>query len=145
MSKNLVEVFNKYTPRGSRRAWMGEAKSLSVRADKERRIVEVTAAFSAVLEKDELYAAENDIRDTYNLNAVKILPKYSSELLSERYITEIFKEAANVRIEVRCFFDGCRYTLTEDKLSITVMYPEQSVQFIENSKTSYSSLSSSSA
>ncbi len=135
MSKNLAEVFNKYTPSGARRGWMEAAQSLSVRADKERRIVEVTAAFSAIVEKDELYAAENDIRDAYKLNAVKILPKYPSTLLSERYLPEIFKEAANVRVEVRCFFDGCRYTLTEDKLTVTVMYPEQSVQFIENGKT----------
>ena len=106
MSKNLAEVFNKYTPSSARRGWMEAAQSLSVKADKERRIVEVTAAFSAILEKDELYAAENDIRDAYKLNAVKILPKYPSTLLSEKYIPEIFKEAANVRVEVSCFFDG---------------------------------------
>ena len=135
MSKNLLQVFNKYNAVGGRRVWMENSESLTVRADRERRIVEVTAAFPSIIDKDELYAAENDIREEYKLYAVKILPKYPSELLEQSYIPQIFREAGNVRVEVRCFFDGCNYILTDDSLTVNVRYPARSVQFIENSNT----------
>ena len=114
MSKNLIQLFNKYVASGLRRDWMESAEVISTRADKERRIVEVSAAFPNVIDKDELFAAENDIREAYQLNAVKILPKYPQNAFNERYIPEIFKEAANVRIEVRCFFDGSVYESSVD-------------------------------
>ena len=135
MSKNLIQLFNKYTATGARRDWMGSAEIISTRADKERRIVEVSAAFPTVIPKDELFSAENDIREAYQLNAVKILPKYPVNSFDDRYIPEIFKEAANVRIEVRCFFDGCNYTLEGDHLTVTVCHPAESVKFIDNSNT----------
>lgn len=135
MGKRLTEVFNRYTPEGYRREWMTAAESISVRADKERRIVEVTAAFPAVLDKDELYSAERDICKTYMLSAVKIFPHYPSDAFKESYIPQILKEAANVRVEVRCFFDGCKYSLNGNELSITVCFSENSIEFIENSNT----------
>ena len=86
MSKNLIQLFNKYTATGSRRDWMESAEVVSTRADKERRIVEVSAAFPTVILKDELFAAENDIREAYQFNAVKILPKYPlNALTSDTY------------------------------------------------------------
>ena len=135
MAKNLTELFCRYTPSGYRREWMSAAESLSVRADRERRMLEVIAALSSVIEKDELYSAESDICRAYELNSVRIFPKYPGELFSERYIPQIFREAGRARAEVRCFFDGCTYELSGDTLTVRVRYQQNSLEFIENSNT----------
>ena len=83
MAKKLTELFCRYTPSESRREWMRNAESLSVRADRERRMLEVTAVLSSVIEKDELYSAEADICRAYELNSVRIFPKYPCEMFSE--------------------------------------------------------------
>ena len=135
MAKKLIELLNKYTPSGSRREWMSVAECVSVKAEKERRMLEVGIALPFVVEKDELYAAELDVRETYQLALVKFLPRYPAELFTERYLPQILREAANVRVEVRCFFDGCSCTLSDNKLQITVRFPAQSIEFIDNSNT----------
>ena len=83
MAKKLTELFFFFSPSGSRREWMRNAESLSVRADRERRMLEVTAVLSSVIEKDELYSAEADICRAYELNSVRIFPKYPCEMFSE--------------------------------------------------------------
>ena len=135
MAKKLTELFCRYTPPGSRREWMSTAESLSVRADRERRMLEVTAVLSSVIEKDELYSAEADICRAYELNSVRIFPKYPCEMFSEKYIPQVFREAGRSRAEARCFFDGCTYELSGDTLNVRVRYQQSSLEFIENSNT----------
>ncbi len=135
MAKKLTELLTKYTPSGARREWMSAAECTWVKAEKERKILEVGIALPFVVEKDELYAAELDVREQYKLSVVKLLPRYPTELFTESYLPQILREAANVRVEVRCFFEGCTYALDDDKLQITVRFPEQSVEFIDNSNT----------
>ena len=135
MAKSLLQLFNKYEPSGYRREWMTEGEVLSVRADKDQRLLEVKASLKRLVDKEELYLAEADLKAAYDLNFVKILPSYPSSFLTSDYIPQIFREAGNFRVEVRCFFDGCTYILTENSLSVTVRFPERSVQFIQNSNT----------
>ena len=137
MAKSLLQLFNKYTASGYRREWMTNAEVLSVRADKEQRILEVKASFDRIVDKDELYAAEFDVRAAYDLRTVKILPTYPETFLSPDYVPQLFREAGNFRVEVRCFFDGCSYVLTDNSLAVTVRFPERSVQFIQNSNTPF--------
>ncbi len=135
MAKKLTDLLNKYMPTGLRRQWMETAECVSVKAERERRMLEVSISLPFVVEKDELYAAEMDVCEIYRLAAVKFLPRYPEELFGASYVPQILREAANVRVEVRCFFEGCEYTLTGDRLAITVRFPEQSIEFIENSNT----------
>ncbi len=135
MAKNLLELFNRYTPTGRRLQWMRDAQSLSVRADKERRMLEVTAALSFAQDKDELYSAENDICKAYSLSSVRIFPKYAAELFSAEYVPQLFLEAGRSRAEAKCFFNGSTYELADGLLTVKVRYPQNSLEFIENSHT----------
>ena len=70
--KNLLEIFSKYQPSERTAAWMLSATDIRLRADKERRMIEVSAAFPALVEKRALYAAEAEIAKAYELSHVRI-------------------------------------------------------------------------
>ena len=135
MAQNLIEFFKKYTAEGARYAWMNEAQVVSARVDKERRIIEMRVHLPYTIDKDELYATENDIAEAYKINSVKIIPNYRAELFDEEYVEEILKEAGRTRAEARCFFENCEYSLKGDTLSIKVRYSTSSFYYLENLKT----------
>ena len=64
MSKNLLEIFNRYQPdNASAEALLSaDTNGISLRADKEQRIIEVTAPFSRIIPRVELYRIEEEIR-----------------------------------------------------------------------------------
>lgn len=63
MAKSLPEYFPAYTPASeSRASVMKCAKEVSLRVDRERRMVEVRAFFPEIVEKSLLYALEANWR-----------------------------------------------------------------------------------
>ena len=87
--KNLLQIFEKYQPGEQNAAWMLTATDIRLRADKERRMIEVSAAFPALIEKRVLYTVEAEIAKAYQLTHVRILPRYPAALFDQRYIPEL--------------------------------------------------------
>ena len=90
--KTLLQIFEKYQPSAQNAAWMQAATDIRMRADKERRMVEISAAFPALVEKRALYAVEAGIAQAYALTGVRLLPRYPAELFTEAYIPELLEE-----------------------------------------------------
>ncbi|MBE6600079.1 MAG: PolC-type DNA polymerase III [Ruminococcaceae bacterium] len=132
---SLTEKFTKYTPNNENREWLSKASILSLRADKARRIVEVTAAIPSLIEKSRLYNVENEICQVYEYNVVKILPKYPSELFSYDYVPQILLEAENIGIVARGFFGYYTYTLDDHKLTIEIPFTVNGIKFVCDAKT----------
>ena len=63
--KNLLQIFEKYQPSTRNAEWMLTATDIRLRADKERRMIEVSAAFPALIEKQTLYTVEAEIEKAY--------------------------------------------------------------------------------
>ena len=75
-SRTLPEVLKKYQPNTRLREILIDAKEFSVRADKEKRMLEVSVTFSSVVDKEDLYEIEEGIKKAYDLTYAKLLPHY---------------------------------------------------------------------
>ena len=104
MAKNLAELFNKYIPTESQKSILEKGTVLRSRINKEKRMIEVYASFDALISKSVLYEIEDAIRDAYQLQVCKIMPKYNRELFDYDYVPEVLIEAERVGLVARGFF-----------------------------------------
>ena len=96
--RTLLQILKKYEPSRRFGEILGSASDFSVRADKEKRMLEISAHFPAPIEKEELYALEEEIRRAYDLALVKFLPHYPAHFWSQAYIPDLLAEAERVGI-----------------------------------------------
>ena len=137
MSKNLLQIFNRYTPsdRSAEILLSADAEGIRLRADKEQRLIEVEAPFPRVIPRRTLYEIEEEIRLAYELNVVRILPRYPSELFGMDRIPDLLMETNRRGVVARGFFDHCSYDLSEGHLHIEIPFTEGGVNLIYNAKT----------
>ncbi len=133
--KTLLEIFSKYQPSEANASWMAEATDIRLRADKERRMIEVSAAFPALIQKRTLYTVEAEIEKAYGLNHVRILPRYPSTLFDKRYIPELIEETQRIGIVARGFFHSYEADLRENGLTIKMPYADESLLLMDVGKT----------
>ena len=79
-NRSLLDMLKKYSPTPSQKKILAEASGVRLRADNDRRILEIEADFQHIIPKGELYELESGIREAYGINATKILPHYPAEL-----------------------------------------------------------------
>ena len=133
--RSLLEIFSRYEPSEHTAAWMKQATDVKLRADKERRMIEVSAAFPALVEKRDLYAAEAEIAKVYELTHARILPRYPSELFDQSYIPALIEETQRIGIVARGFFSTYEATLRDGELLIEMPYADESLLLMEAGKT----------
>jgi len=137
MSKNLLQIFHRYTPsdRFAQILLSADAEGIRLRADKDQRLIEVEAPFPQVIPKRTLYEIEEEIRKVYELNVVRILPRYPSSLFGVAQIPDLLMETNRCGIVARGFFNHCSYELCEDSLRIEIPFNEGGVDLIYDAKT----------
>lgn len=111
------------------------AEDLTSKIDRERRVVEITVSFPQVVEKSLLYDIEEEIKKAYELNIVRIIPKYPSGLFCRQCIPDIMKELNRVGAVSRGFFNEYTYELTENKLEIHISFDNGGVELLYHAKT----------
>ena len=137
MSKNLLEIFNRYTPDNASAQLLlsADAEGISLRVDKEQRMIEVLAPFPRVIPRKELYRIEEEIRVAYDLNSVRICPIYRAELFDVSQIPDLLMETNRRGIVAKGFFDHCEYRLTEGLLNIEIPFTNAGINLIESAET----------
>ena len=135
MAKSFLEIFFKYTPEQMHVAWLNQATDIHLRADKERRMLEVSAAFPALVKKADLYAVEAGIAKAYELAHMRILPRYPSELFDESYIPELIAETERIGIVARGFFHTYRAHIEGDLLLVDMPYLDESLLLMQLGQT----------
>ncbi len=101
----LLQKLSRYQPDRQTTELLSAAGEYTVRADREKRMLEITAAFDRIIDKDELYRIEGEIAAAYELNHVYLLPRYPASLFTDAYIHQVVKEAHRVGIVASGFFD----------------------------------------
>ncbi len=129
------KIFSKYTQTTSERAMLDKAQNVSSRIDRERRLVEVTAEFSDIIPKQKLYELEEKLRASYDLNVVRILPKYNASLWSPSYIPEVMLELCRVGAVSRGFFNDYNYEICDNKLTVTVSFNNGGIELLYSART----------
>ncbi len=137
MSKNLLEIFSKYQPSEADKTWLlsAPAESITLRFDREQKIIEISASFPYVIRRADLFRVEEEIRRTYALNFVHFKPHYPAELFDERYIPELLFETNRMGIVANGFFNNCHYKLKGNELTIEIPFSDSGVSFVCDAKT----------
>ncbi|MBQ8309771.1 MAG: PolC-type DNA polymerase III [Clostridia bacterium] len=137
MSKNLLEIFNRYTPSAQTAEILlsADASGIFLRADKPQRIIEVTAPFPRIVPKHTLYKIEEEIRATYELNAVRIRPRYDAALFGIAQIPDLLMETNRRGIVANGFFNHCEYRLSDGELNVEIPFSDSGVDLIYDAQT----------
>ncbi|MBQ7335031.1 MAG: PolC-type DNA polymerase III [Clostridia bacterium] len=137
MSKTLLEIFNRYRPDNeiAQILLSADSSEISLRADKEQRIIEVRAPFPRVIPKRMLYQIEEEIRCAYELNAVRICPRYTAELFDVNQIPDLLIETNRRGIVANGFFNHCDYRLNGGELNIEIPFTDSGVDLIYDAQT----------
>lgn len=137
MSKNLLEIFNRYKPSTELAEILRSADSdtITLRADKPQRMIEVSAAFPVFVPLKLLYRIEEEIRSTYDLNSVRIRPRYPASFFAADRIPDILTETNRRGIVANGFFNHCEYSLKENVLTVEIPFTDSGVNLIYDAKT----------
>ena len=137
MSKNLLEIFNRYQPDAASAEilLLADASGISLRADKEQRIIEVIAPFTRVIPRAQLYRIEEEIRACYDLRSVRICPVYTVDQFDDSQIPDLLMETNRRGIVARGFFDHCEYRLSGNVLNIEIPFANAGIELIQNAET----------
>ena len=133
--KTVLEILNRYNPDPTARAILEQAQNPVVRADKENRALQMEVDFPRLVAKDELYRMEAEIAEAYQLNYVKFLPHYPSELFNADYVPELLKETERVGVVARGFFSVYRHSLEGNTLRIEIPFIREGVMLLTTAHT----------
>ncbi len=137
MSRTLLEIFNRYEPSDEFAEILRAAdpESIKLRADKPQRLIEVSAAFPHIIHKRTLYRLEEEIRQAYQLNMVRILPHYPTEQFDTDCIPDLLIETNRRGIVANGFFNHCEYRLSGNILNVEIPFTDSGVELIYDAKT----------
>ena len=134
--RSLFDILKKYEPGALAKRVFADLTDYSVRAEKEKRMLELSLSFPTPVDKEDLYAIEEEIRRAYDLQYVKILPHYPSETFSKDYIPALLKETERIGIVARGFFSQYRASMEDNILTIEVPFEtEGGIRLMENGQT----------
>ena len=134
--KRFLEMFNRYKPSGADiDAVLSDACVMSVKADKEKRLLQADVRFDDTVSKNLLYRIENEIKEAYSLSFMKIMPKYDGSLFDYRYFEQILVEAERVGVVARGFFSGCDYKIEGENITVTIPFENGGVTLLKNAET----------
>lgn len=135
MGKLFLEVFNKYTPSEKYDDVLSDCEVIGKRVDRDKRMLEVDVAFPFVVDKEILYAIEDEIKDCYELNLMHICPKYQPSLFDENCVDGIIKECLRRAKVSRGFFDDYKYDYDGSALNIEVNFNNDGVELLNFANT----------
>lgn len=118
--KDFSFYFPRYAPDPELRPVTDAAQDIRIRCDREKKIVEITASFGCIFDKNELYAVEDGIKEAYELNIVRLMPRYPGKLFSHAYLPQIITELYRIGSVSRGFFDNYEAYWDGDILEIDV-------------------------
>lgn len=133
--KSLSEIFKRIHPTGIENEIFQSATDIRLRISKEDRIAEIHCALPKLYRKSDIYALEDQIKNEYELNCVRLLPKYPPELFSVDYVPELLMEAARVGIIINGFFNKYEIEFQETVIAIKIPFSQGGISLLDLAKT----------
>ena len=135
MAKTFLQIFERYKPNERFAKILDGAQNIKIQADKVNRMLNASVDFSTLVAKDDLYEIEAGIAKAYELNLMKIMPHYPSELFDESYISELMKETEKIGIVARGFFSKYRYRFDDMTLTVEIPFSKDGVALLHDART----------
>ncbi|MBQ9161897.1 MAG: PolC-type DNA polymerase III [Clostridia bacterium] len=133
--RTLPEILSKYNPDEAIGDILKSAYNISVSADKEQRLLQISASFDNIIPKAMLYRIENEVAEAYQLNYVKILPRYPAELFNADYVPQLLMETERVGVVARGFFRTYSIVLEDDTLTVNIPFIREGVMLLVDAHT----------
>ena len=130
----LAERFKRYTPSNDMVAYM-DLEVTKTKADIENRIIEVEVKFPYIVSKSTLSRLENEIKAAYELNLMRILPLYPSELFTQSYMDELIKETYREGPISKGFFQDYSVDFSYEKIVIKVPFIKGGLDLLDAGQT----------
>ncbi|MBP5256707.1 MAG: PHP domain-containing protein [Clostridia bacterium] len=131
--KTIFEKLSKYQPDAEAEAILSRVKDYTVRADKEKRLLEFKIELDETVDKHKLYAIEDAIAEAYELKSCRLLPHYPPERFNEKYVRQVLVEAHRVKCFTNGFLDNYKFELNGDSLVIFVGFPQSGIDILHSS------------
>ena len=136
MGKKLAEIFKKYTPSDNSEDRLlndGEVLKSTISDDKKSFVAETK--FSRLYKKQQLYKAEENLRQYYNMTFIRISPKYDEALLTEDYLREVFIECSTCKGMTRGMIPKYTADIGKEEININVWQSQSGFDLIKNSNS----------
>ncbi len=133
--KKLTEILKRYEPDDRSRRLLEMAYDIVVRADKDAKMLEIKAHFPKIVDKKVLYRIEDEVRETYQLSSVRILPVYESSLFSYDYLPQVLTETEKIGTVARGFFSDYESSMSGNDITIKIPFSPDGVSFVCDAKT----------
>ena len=131
---NLITRFPKYNPSDDLLGYMN-SQVISTKVDKEQRLIEIDISPVGIIPKDVLYRIESEIKAAYELNYMRIYPKYDSSLFSKEYFGDILKEVYREARISRGFFSEYTLDFSYEKIEIKIPFPDGGLDLLKIGET----------
>lgn len=132
---SFLEKFKKYSPKEEYRKILEKVSDYRIRTDKERKMIETFASFPEIVEKRILYDIESEICEAYQINSMRILPSYPSELFSERYIPQLVTELQRIGAVSKGFFESYSAKLDGKRIVIEIGFSNGGIELLYKAET----------
>ncbi len=130
MEKTFLEKFAKYDPDETARKILAGVSRYSIKADRERRMIETEVDLDTPIKKDELYKIEGDIAAAYELSSVRILPHYPPDTFTIDYVHEAIIEAHRIGYVASGFFGSYMLRQKGDTVEIAIDFSSGGVGLV---------------
>ena len=136
MGKTLAEYLHKYKPSSEKFASiLSSGRILDLRADKERRFMEIRADFDAIVPKKDLYALEDEISAQFSLCGFRIFPHYPSALFSKDYLPSVLAETERIGRVAHGFFGFSEISVDGDAITVEIPFGFGGISLLEMAQT----------
>lgn len=128
-------IFSKYSQSADERSILDMAENVRTKIDRDKRIVEINCEFPQIIPKKDLYQIEESIRAAYELNFVRLIPRYPRELFTKSYMREVMYELQRVGAVSRGFFNEYDCRISGDHIEIEISFNNGGVELLYSAKT----------
>ena len=130
--RTLKSIFSRFTPADAfSEKIFANAENAVLSGDREKKMYQVAFSLPFIVPKNVLYSLEEAICEVYDLQSVKLLPRYPKELFSLDYMPSVYTEAGRVGAVTKGFFDNCKTSLADGIITIHVNYTQGGVDFLQ--------------
>lgn len=128
-------IFSKYSQSADERSILDMAENVRTKIDRDKRIVEINCEFPQIIPKKDLYQIEESIRAAYELNFVRLIPRYPGELFTKSYMREVMYELQRVGAVSRGFFNEYDCRISGNHIEIEISFNNGGVELLYSAKT----------
>lgn len=134
-TKTILQRLNRYHPADEQRAVLARADTVSVRADRGNRYLELELSFPEPVGHTALCRIEEEISAAYELRSVRILPHYPAHTFREEAMADILFETEREGVVSRGFFDRYHCRFSENAVEICIGFRDGGLELLSDAKT----------